>query len=77
MWAYRGGPVTSNDTTLAGRLHSRLTETPTLATMETIAEEHGINIDLSDRTFPHLDRIFEKPEDREEAKAKSWVNRKK
>lgn len=75
-WTFRGGPVTSSHPPVAAKLKRNRGVTATLPAVEAAAQELGVSVDLSERVFPHIDRVFDSKEDRAEAISKSWVKRK-
>jgi len=76
-WAFRGGPLASDNASLAPKLRrADATEKPTLAAAEAAAAELGVTVDLQPERFPLLDVHFRDPAEREEAHAKSYARRK-
>jgi len=76
-WSFRGGPVTAANATVAARLKRHRESTPSLAAIEGVASEMGVSVDISDRRFPYLDKIFDTEADKEEAVKRSWAKKAK
>jgi len=76
-WTFQGGPLASNNPTLAPRLRSAEgVDKATLASAQAAAQDIGVSVDLSARISPLLDVHMTDPADREEALAKSAAKRK-
>jgi len=76
-WTFQGGPLASDNPSLASRLRAAEGgDKATLASAQAAAQDIGVSVDLSDRIFPLLDVHMTDPADRQEALAKSAAKRK-
>ncbi len=76
-WTFQGGPLASENSALAARLRrADGADKATVASVEAAAQDLGVAVDLSERTFPLLDLHMTDKADREEALAKSAAKRK-